>query len=224
MNDLMDDTARGIGRRAMLLSVAAVALMPVIARAKGLGIGGLLGGASDNALDKLSKPGAFYADQAVRILLPGPLKKATSLLKLTDKAGLTNGLVKSLNDAAGMAAGEAKPIFRTAISRISLTDGIDIARQKDGGTRYLRQSAGSELRDKLRPLILTALGKTGAFRQLDAIGSAGGGLLGSLGVSRDGLTDSVTDQALSGIFTYMGAEEARLRANPLGILQGIGRN
>lgn len=182
---------------------------------------GLLGNASDSALDQLGKPGAFYADQAVRILLPGPLQKATKLMKLTDKAGITNGLTRSINDAAGLAAQEAKPVFRSAIDSMTLTDGVGIVTGGDtAGTQYLNRTSGTVLREKMRPLISDALGRTGALKQLDSLGSRGGtaGLLGSLAgvdLSRDGLIDSVTDQAMAGIFTYIGREEAKFRKNPL---------
>jgi len=181
---------------------------------------GLLGNASDSALDQLGQPGAFYADQAVRILLPGPLQKATKLLRLTDRAGITNNLVKSLNDAAGLAAQEAKPVFRSAIDSMTLADGVGIVAGGDtAGTQYLRRTSGEVLRQKMRPLVSNALGRTGAFKQLDSLGSSGtGGVLGALAgvdLSRDGLIDSVTDQAMSGIFTYIGREEANFRKNPL---------
>jgi hypothetical protein len=129
---------------------------------------GLLGNASDSALDQLAQPGAFYADQAVRILLPGPLQKATKLMRLTDKAGITNNLVKSLNDAAGLAAQEAKPVFRSAIDSMTLADGVGIVAGGDtAGTQYLRRTSGEVLRQKMRPLVSNALGRTGAFKQLD---------------------------------------------------------
>ncbi|WP_017671222.1 DUF4197 domain-containing protein [Blastomonas sp. AAP53] len=195
--------------------------------AAGLGgsMKGLLGNASDSALDQLSQPGAFYADQAVRILLPGPLQKASKLMKLTDRAGLTNNLTKSLNDAAGLAAQEAKPVFRSAIDSMTLTDGVNIvAGGNTAGTQYLQRSSGEVLRQKMRPLVSNALGRTGAFKHLDALGSGGGkkggtgsmlGTLAGVGLSRDGLIDSVTDQAMSGIFTYIGREETSFRKNPL---------
>lgn len=181
---------------------------------------GLLGNASDSALDKLGQPGAFYADQAVRILLPGPLQKATKLMKLTDKVGLTNGLTKSINDAAGFAAQEAKPVFRSAIDSMTLADGVGIVTGGNtAGTQYLQRTSGTVLREKMRPLISNALGKTGAFTQLDSISRGGtASMLGSLAgvdLSRDGLIDSVTDQAMAGIFTYIGREEAGFRKDPL---------
>lgn len=199
---------------------AAIAAVPVAARAPGLPITDILGNASDGALNKLSQPGAFYADQAVRILLPGPLKGANGILKLTDQAGLTTGFTKTINDAAGQAAGAAKPIFREAISKMTIADAASILTKSDGATSFLRQSAGDTLKAKMRPLIEGALGKTGAFTQMDKLGKISP-LTGTLGLNRDTLTNSVNDQAMNGIFKYMGSEEAKLRANPLKLLKGL---
>lgn len=209
-----------------ILGLSSVSMVSA-ASAQGLGapITDTLGSASDSALDKLSQPGAFYADEAIRILLPGPLKKASGIMKFTDKAGLTSNLTKSLNDAAGLAAKEAKPIFRSAINNMTVKDGVTLVSKKDGGTRYLQESAGDELHGKVRPLIANALTEVGAYDQLAKLGGGNAGLLSNAGISPDGLTDSVTDQALAGIFKYIGAEEANLRSSPLGagkkLLKGL---
>lgn len=187
----------------------------------------LLGRASDASLDKLGQPGAFYADPAVRIALP-LLGKATgglggTLLSVLDKGqqlGLTDNLVRKLNDAAGAAAREAKPIFRSAIGRLSLADVPGIATRRDGATQYLRGTAGTDLGLKLRPLVDKGLAGVGALRELDRL-SARSSLLSAAGLSRDRLGASVTDQALNGIFLYIGAEEGRLRDNPAGALGGV---
>lgn len=204
------------GMRLSIGTVMGIAILcsPVTAQAPGLPFADLLGKASDTALTQLAQPGAFYADEAVRIALPAPIQRANGLLRLTDRAGLTTGLTKSLNDAAGQAANQAKPIFRAAISKMTLADAANIVSKSDGATTYLRQSAGGELRTKMRPLVVAALGKTGAFTQMERLGRAGS-LLGQAGLGRDVISDSVTDQAMNGIFKYMGNEEAKLRANPL---------
>jgi hypothetical protein len=207
-------TARIWTRALFAGAMLAAATSPAVAQS--LPGGTILAKASDSALTKLAQPGTFLGDDAVRIALPGPLRKASGLMKLADQSGATKGLSKSINDAAGLAANEAKPIFRAAISRMNVSDGLGALKTGDGGTRYLRQSASPELREKIRPLILAALGRTGAFAQLDKLGS-GASLLGGAGISRDGLTDSVADQTLSGIFKYMGTEETRMRANPIGM-------
>lgn len=217
-----------VDRRSLL---AGLALLPLAgaAGAQGLGSGltGVLGKASDSALDKLAVPGAFYADPAVRIMLPllgGGGGLLGQVLNKGSKLGLTDGLTRKLNDAAGLAAKEAKPVFRAAIDRLTLSDVPGIATQNDGASQYLRRSAGEELTAKLRPLIDSGLVKTGAFTALNKL-SGKSGISALSGLTRDKLGASVTDQALNGIFRYIGAEEAKLRANPLkpaeSLLKGI---
>jgi hypothetical protein len=182
----------------------------------------MLGNASDGALNKLGTPGTFYADTAVRILLPGTTGKlASKLMRTGDKLGLTTKLTKSLNDAAGLAALEAKPVFRKAVDGLSFSDVPGIVGQNDGATQYLKSSAGSELSAKVRPLITAALTKVGAFDQLAKLGKNTSSLLGLGAINNATLTDSVTKQALNGIYNYMGKEEAGLRGNVLGVGKGL---
>ena len=220
-----------IERRALLalLGMGAVAL-PLTARAQvlsGLGVGSgltsLLGKASDSALDKLAVPGAFYGDPAIRIMLPlvgGAGGTIGKLLGGADKLGLSDGITRKLNDAAGLAAKEAKPVFRAAIDGLKLTDIPGIAGQNDGATQYLRRTSGDVLKGKLRPLIDRALGQVGAFGAVDKLAKTSS-LVRAAGISRDKLGNSVTDQALIGIFRYIGGEERGLRARPLGKAGGL---
>ena len=179
----------------------------------------LLGQASDAALDKLSKPGAFAADEAIRIGLPGSSSKVGGvnlggLSKFATQAAGMPDLTTALNDAAGAAAGEAKPIFRAAIDKMSVTDMAGIA--TGGGTAatdYLQRSAGSEVNAKLAPLVRSALSSAGVFKQTKQ--------LSSLGMTDDSINDYVTQKTADGIFTYIGREEKALRANPLGAAKSV---
>jgi hypothetical protein len=217
-------TRRGIIAGAGGLSLAVLIGAP--ARAAGLGgtLTTLLGRASDSALDQLSQPGAFYNDPAVRIALPLVGRSASgavdSLLNIGQQFGLTDNITRKLNDAAGLAAREAKPVFRTAISKLTLADVPGIATQSDGATQYLQRSAGGELKGKLRPLIDAALLQVGAYRQVDRLARTSS-LVRAAGITRDKLGDSVATQALAGIFRYIGGEEGKLRADPLGTAGGL---
>lgn len=216
-------------RRGMLAGMGGFAALILLGqRADAAGLGStftdLLGRASDSALERLAQPGAFYADPAVRIGLPligrstgGALN---SVMNVGQQLGLTDTITRKLNDAAGIAAREAKPIFRTAISQLRLSDVPGIATQNDGATQYLRQSAGTELLGKLRPLVDAALGQLGAFNQVDKL-SRKSSLIRAAGITREKLGESVTSQALGGIFQYIGGEEGKLRANPLGSAGGL---
>ena len=228
-----------VTRRVILAGIAAAGTalaLPGAARAQGLGgvlgLGDILGRASDNALDRLAQPGAFYADEAIRIGLPvigsGSSGSGGLLGRLFSGArdlGVLDGLIRTLNDAAGLAAGEAKPIFRDAIDNVSFTDVPAIVRRDTGATDYLRESSHDRLHARLTPLVDSALSSLGAYTQLDRL-AGNHSWLRALGISRDGLNATVTDQGLSGIFTYIGSEERGLRDNPAravgGVLRGLG--
>lgn len=212
-----------IHRRTLLAGLAATSLaLPFAgsARAQGMGLSGILGQATDSALDRLAQPNAFYNDQSIRIGLPLVGGLLGDILGAGSRFGLLDGLTRRLNDAAGAAAGAAKPIFRAAIDDLSLADVPGIVSQNDGATRYLERSAGDELSLKLRPLVDSGLGDAGAYTELDNLNEKHS-YLGLAGINRDGLGSHVTKQALSGIFKYIGNEEARLRANPLGKAGGL---
>ena len=207
-------------------AIASAVFLPFAspAYAQGLNLGKLLGGASDSALDKLAQPGAFYGDKEVRIGLPFVGKSRGGLLGTVlggaEKLGVLDNIIRTVNDAAGVAAGEAKPIFRNAIDAIEFRDVPGIVSDSDGGTQYLRRNANDDLHTKLSPVVDTALGDLGAFNQLDTL-SAKHSFVKDAGLNREGMTRTVTDQGLDGIFTYMGKEERDLRRNPLGKVGNI---
>ncbi len=221
-----------LGRRGFIAGASAsLALLPFAAPARAQGLTDLLAMASDSALDKLAQPGAFYDDESIRIKLPliGGLNLGGGgllggLFGSRSRLNPLAGLTRTVNDAAGAAAGEAKPIFRESIGELELSDAPGIIGNDDGGTRYLRESSGDTLQGKLRPLVDDAMTSLGAYGQLDDLGERYE-LVRDAGLTSDRLGESVTEQALDGIFAYIGNEEAKFRANPLdkagGLLRGL---
>ncbi|WP_284124697.1 DUF4197 domain-containing protein [Parerythrobacter aestuarii] len=207
-----------LDRRIFLGSIAAAGaalVIPAPAHAQ-LGLSSILGKASDSALDKLAQPGAFYDDKDIRIGLPFIGKGGGllgSIMGGASRLGLVDPFIRTLNSAAGTAAGEAKPIFRDAIDDISFDDVPGIIREGDGATQYLRSSSNDRLHGKLEPLVDTALGDLGAHGQLEKLNGKHSWMRAA-GLDRAGLNKTVTDQGLDGIFTYIGREERGFRKNP----------
>lgn len=191
---------------AAVLALAAFCL-PASAQVGGGAIKGMLSQASDNALDQLSKPGAFSADSAIRIALPGAGGSVGKLMDLAGKAGVGGDINGALNSAAEQAAAQAKPIFHAAIDKATLSDGVTALKSDTGATEYLRKTAGPEILAKLQPLVLAALQKSGVLKQTSQ--------LSALGLSDAKLTDYVAGKTSDGIFTYVGRQESQMRANPL---------
>lgn len=220
----MSTTRFAITRRGLIAGTVAsssMMLLPQSAAAQNLGLSSVLGKATDSALDKLAQPGAFYGDEAIRIGLPivgGGGGFLGSLLSATEKLGILDGITRKINDAAGIAAGEAKPIFRDAIDDLSWSDAPGIIRNSDGGTQYLRESSNDTLHGKLEPLVDTALEQLGVYGQFEKL-SDQHSFIRSAGLDRQSINRSVTDQGLDGIFSYIGNEERAFRKDPL---DGIG--
>ncbi|MEL6528936.1 MAG: DUF4197 domain-containing protein [Pseudomonadota bacterium] len=225
----MDQHQFHSSRRAFVLGAGATSLammLPSAAHAQlSCGSGGLsslLGKATDSALDKLAKPGTYYNDKEIRIGLPIVGKKSGGLLgdilSVGNKLGVLDGLTRKINDAAGVAAGEAKPIFRDAIDNLSFSDAPGIIRESDGGTQYLRRSSNDTLHSKLEPLVDGALESAGVYKQFDGLAEKHS-FIRAAGLNRESINRSVTDQGLDGIFAYVGTEERAFRKNPL---KGIG--
>ena len=212
-------------RRRRILAITAFAASSftgtVYAQVTAGGVKGLLGRASDAALDRLSQPGAFSADDAIRIGLPGGAggaKRLGDLMALADRAGVTNDLSGSLNRAAEEAAARAKPIFRAAIDRMTLRDlGSIVGGGRTGATDYLKRTSNAEIVAKLAPLVRSALERAGVFRQ--------SAQLSAVGLTDAKITDYVSRKTADGIYTYMGREEAKVRDDPIesgrAILKGL---
>ena len=196
-------------------------LFPTAANAQfgQLGLSSILGKATDNALDKLAQPGAFFNDEDVRIGLPIVGKSSGGLLGSilggASKLGVLDGVTRKINDAAGIAAGEAKPIFRSAIDDLSFDDAPGIIKENDGGTQYLRSSSNDALHAKLEPLIDSALESLGVYSTFDGLAEQHS-FIRSAGLNRESINRSVTDQGLDGIFSYVGKEEIAFRKDPVG--------
>jgi hypothetical protein len=209
-----------LARHSLAIGLVAISCLatPAFAQLGADSIKGVLGKASDLALDKLSKPGAFSADDAIRISLPGAAKGLDDLMKVTDQAGLTSDISGSLNRAAEQAAAQAKPIFRSAIDKATLKDAVGIAKGGDtGATDYLKETSNTEIVNKLKPLIGATLEKAGVMKQVSQ--------LSAVGMDGSKLTDYVSQKTADGIFTYMGREETTIRKDPIGtgkdLLQGV---
>ena len=234
----MKHRIKQINRRAVMggfATAGAMIALPASLRAQSLGdligetsinLSSILGRASDNALDRLAEPGAYYNDPSVRIGLPfvgniggGRGGLLGSIMDAGNELGVLDDVTRSVNDAAGVAAGEAKPIFRDAIDDLSFNDVPSIIDKKDGGTQYLRTSSNDRLHSRLQPLIDGALEDAGVYGTFDSLADQHS-FIRQAGLSREKINASVTDQGLDGIFSYIAKEEGKFRANPIGGLLG----
>ena len=181
---------------------------------------------TDTSVTTLSKADGYYKDEIVKILLPEEAAPVYSVLKnLPGGSLLIEEAVVAINRAAEDAAPQAKDIFVSAITGISITDGFEILNGGDtAATIYLQGKTYLPLTDAFKPKIQSSLAKplvlnTSAEQAYALVlktynDASLGGILWPE-IKTNTLADHVTQKALTGLFLKVGEEERKIRRNPL---------
>lgn len=163
--------------------------------------------------DKLSSVDGFFANAALKILMPPEAEKVEKTLRNMGMDKQVDDAILSMNRAAEDAAKSAAPIFINAIKSMSISDAVGILKGSDtAATAYLHGKTVSPLTEAFRPVIESSLEKVNATKYWKSIFSAYN--MVSLKKVNPDLTAYVTERALSGIFLQLGKEEADIRKNP----------
>jgi len=180
------------------------------------GLRAALGQGIDAAVARLGKPDGFLANPKVTIPLPPALEEVERGLRLVGMGGDADKLKEAMNHAAESAVGEAKPVLKQALQRMTLNDAKGILTGgDDAATQYFRRTSGDALAARFKPIVAHATAKVKLAGLYDQY--AGQAAQFGLVKSQDAhLNDYVTGKALDGLFTEMAEEERAIRKDPLG--------
>jgi len=212
---------------------------------------------ADSSTRVLSYTDGYYNNLLTRIPLPNEAQTILDNAKIIEKLPgvslifpnlssdlqekVTN-LVKSINSSAGEAAKEALPIFKGAITDLSITDGLGILNGKSllkssdfdslAATNYLKSKTFTDLTNLYAPKMDNALGKpfvnnTSATTIWNSITEKYNGVVNNKIVQTAASTAGhsfkpvdtdlgkfVTGKALDGLFLKVGEQEKNIRNNP----------
>jgi hypothetical protein len=169
---------------------------------------------ADKSTKKLSSANGFFADAAVKILMPAEAKKVEDKLRAVGMGKQVDNAILAMNRAAEDAAQSATPIFINAIKGITIQDGLGILRGTDfAATAYLKDKTVAQLTDAFRPVIEQSLQKVDATKHWKTVFSTYNTFSNDK-VNTD-LTAYVTEKALAGIFYQVGLEEQKIRKDPM---------
>ncbi|NTS41044.1 DUF4197 domain-containing protein [Flavisolibacter sp. BT320] len=167
-----------------------------------------------NSTAKLSGLNGFFADAAVKILLPEEAKKVEQKLRAIGLGKQVDNAILSMNRAAEDAAKSATPIFVNAIKGITIQDGIGILKGGDfAATNYLKGKTLAQLTEAFRPIIEQSLQKVDATKHWNTLFTTYNKFSAEK-VNPD-LSAYVTDKAMTGIFYQVGQEEQKIRKDPM---------
>jgi hypothetical protein len=182
---------------------------------------------SDSSVNRLSKLDGYFGDAMIKILLPPEANTITqNLSKLPGGENLVNEVILRINRAAEDAAKEATPIFFSAITNMTIPDGIAILKGSEtAATNYLKNNTSQQLFQLYQPKIKTSLEKKliGNISTADSwnklttewnkVANSVVGLLAGLKPVNVKLDDYLTQKGLDGMFLKIGEEEKKIRTD-----------
>lgn len=210
---------------AIVIAVFAAPALALDNQQASAGIKEALANATTGAVNVVGRPGGYFDDPAIKILLPSQLQPVAKGLRAIGAGAQVDKFEKSMNDAAEAAAPQAEPIFERAISNMSISDAQRIVTGgKTSATDYFRRKTSGELTAAFTPIVKQEMAKYSVTQQYESMvgkyqsGSAlggllGGGALGGLSGKFD-LDSYVVRKSLDGLFYMAGQEEAKIRTNP----------
>ncbi|MCP4521452.1 MAG: DUF4197 domain-containing protein [Cytophagales bacterium] len=195
---------------------------------------------TDTSVSILHAKDGFYKDELVKVIMPDEAKPILDAVDELNDYGvnlqpLIDDVVLSMNRSAEKAADRATPIFKDAITNMSITDALGILYGEDNAaTTYLKDNTYNELKSEFSPEIAEVLEEKligdnsteSLYGDLVSEYNRGVGLynaanfLGVLGedketISNTSLTDHVATKALDGLFLKVENEEKDIRKDPI---------
>lgn len=163
----------------------------------------------------LSAVDGYFGNPEIKIPFPPEANMVESRLRAVGLGSEVDKAILSINRAAEDAVKEAKPIFVSAISSMSISDAIGIVKGTDNAaTQYLRKTTSTELTSKFKPVIKTSLDKVNATKYwTDLINTYN--KIPMVQKMNPDLAAYVTDQAIKGLFIMIAKEELKIRKDPV---------
>jgi hypothetical protein len=168
---------------------------------------------TQNSTNRLSAVNGFFANAALKILMPPEAQKVESTLRNVGLGSVVDKAILSMNRGAEEAAKSAAPIFINAIKQMSITDAIGILRGGDfAATNYFKQKTTAALTTAFKPVITSSLQKVDATKYWTDVFTVYN-RFSKTPVNTD-LSAYVTQRAIDGIFHEVSLEEQKIRKDP----------
>jgi hypothetical protein len=182
---------------------------------------------TDTAVTRIGKANGYLLDKVIKINLP---PQTAEVIKYAQKVPgldkMIDDVIVQINRSAEDAAKQAAPIFKSAITSMTIADAWGILNGADtSATHYLKEKTYDQLFNLYRPVMQKSLAKpivagvsaektwnelTGKWNQF--ANSIAGRLLQVKPVNVS-LDEYVTHQALRGVFVKVGDQEKEIRTN-----------
>jgi hypothetical protein len=168
-----------------------------------------------NTIACLGKKDGYFANPAVKILLPEEVRKVEPILRSTGFGAQLDEFTLSMNRAAENAAPQAADIFAKAITNMSFDDAKKILQGGNtAATDYLKARTYNELLKKFQPAVQKTMSEYKVIMKYEEISKKVQNLPFIGKVIDFDLNRYVSSKALDGLFCTLASEEANIRTDP----------
>lgn len=169
---------------------------------------------TENAVNLTGRADGYFANQAIKILMPQKLRTLDSGLRAVGYGPKVDEFVLSMNRAAEQAAPHAKKIFWDAVGEMTFDDARKILNgPQTAATDYFKAKTTDKLTAAFRPIVDQSMSQVGVTRQYkELVGRAQA--IPFMKMESLDLDSYVTGKALDGLFYVVGQEEIKIRTNP----------
>ena len=165
------------------------------------------------AVDFLSAEDGYYKSP-YKILIPEDAQKIVNKVKVVPGFGnVEEVLVEKVNRAAELAAKKAKPIFVSAIKKMTFKDAFNILMgEKNAATQYLDRTTRTSLFNEFMPVIQASLDEVNARTYWREVVKAHN-KIPFVKKANPELDEYVNNKALDGMFSLIEKKELDIREN-----------
>ena len=169
---------------------------------------------SNNSAAKASKKDGYYKNPLIKIPFPKEAQQMESTLKSIGMNKQVDQFVMTLNRAAEDAAKKAAPIFVSAITKMTITDGLNILKGKDdAATQFLKKTTSTQLKSEFQPIVKASINKVQVTKYWNPL-VTNYNKVPFVTKMNPNLDDYVTQKAIEGLFTLVAQEEGKIRKDP----------
>lgn len=168
-----------------------------------------------NTVDLTGKVDGYFANAAIKILLPSQLQTVEQGLRLIGQGQKVDEFVLAMNRSAEKAAPAARDIFWSAIKGMSFDDARKILAGGDtAATEYFRAKTSDTLTAAFRPVVDDTMKQVGVVQQYDQLVGAYKSVPFASSLPAVDIQAYVVGKALDGLFLVLGEQEKKIRTNP----------
>lgn len=176
---------------------------------------------TNNSVLSASKVDGFLLNSTIKIPFPPEAAAMETKLRALGMGSDVDKFVETMNHGAEEAAKSAATIFFTAITNLTIADGLTILKGADNAaTQYLEDNTTTSLETSFKPIVKKALEKVEVTKYWNPLATTYNKIPFVTQVNPD-LDTYVTEKAIEGLFKLIAAEEYKIRKDPAARINDI---